>query len=86
MNNQTNGRHTHTLKILPEYYQAQLLGLKNFEIRKSDRPFQVGDEVWLCEFDPESHQLTGHDLHRVITYITDYAQQPGYVVFGTKGI
>lgn len=33
----------HKLKILPEYYNAQIEGKKNFEIRKNDRNYQVGD-------------------------------------------
>lgn len=43
----------HDLKILPEWYEALLSGLKPFEIRKDDRnpKFAPGDELFLREFD-----------------------------------
>lgn len=37
----------HVLKIAPEYLAAQLAGVKNFEIRKDDRGYKVGDRLWL---------------------------------------
>ena len=42
-------RQHHYLKIETEYFQAHEEGLKNFEIRKNDRNFQVGDMVYLKE-------------------------------------
>ena len=33
----------HELKILPEYFVAVRDGIKKFEVRKDDRPFEVGD-------------------------------------------
>ena len=43
----------HELKILPEYYKAQKAGKKNFEIRKNDRDYKVGDKLVLKEYDPK---------------------------------
>lgn len=88
----------HELKIAPEYFQEVFLGHKNFEIRKNDRGFSVGDVVILNECDvlatttawaTGSHTekkvtYTGRKLARKITYITDYMQQDGYVVFGME--
>jgi ASC-1-like (ASCH) protein len=71
----------HELKILPEYFDAVVNGRKRFEIRKNDRDYQVGDLLILNEWD---NGFTG-DLYKVkITYITDYAQQDGYVVMGIE--
>ena len=72
----------HELKILPEYFEAVVSGNKRFEIRKNDRNYQKGDILRLNEY--QDGQYTG-DVHVAeITYITDYAQQDGYVVLGIK--
>lgn len=39
----------HELKTDAPVFQAVHEGKKNFEIRKNDRNFQVGDELWLKE-------------------------------------
>ena len=39
----------HDLKILPEYFVEVVRGNKTFEVRKDDRPFNVGDELILYE-------------------------------------
>ncbi len=38
---------THTLKTLPQYWDAVAGGEKNFEVRRDDRGFQKGDELIL---------------------------------------
>lgn len=38
----------HELKILPEYFEAVTSGRKQFEIRKNDRDFKVGDQLILA--------------------------------------
>ena len=128
----------HKLKLLPGFFKEVLLGNKNFEIRKNDRNFHVGDLVTLNEFDPSNFywsngelwnvdeneaktyllkdidkylannpmdkdqkeskrkeyitkglvdaHYTGSSVDRIITFVTDYEQKDGYVVFGMKGI
>lgn len=71
---------THKLKLLQKYYDATDARLKQFEIRKNDRNYQIGDELRLLEWDGEC--FTGRELLRGITYMTDYAQKPGYLVLG----
>lgn len=73
----------HKLKILPEYYNAQIEGKKNFEIRKNDRNFQIGDWLLLKEYNPKIKKFTERKVMVEITYITDYQQKHGYVVLGT---
>ena len=46
---------THKLKTLPEYFNAQLNGMKKFEIRKNDRGFQCFDTIILQEWDGEKY-------------------------------
>ncbi|EJK2102347.1 DUF3850 domain-containing protein [Vibrio cholerae] len=65
----------HQLKIKSEHLEAIIRGDKTFEIRKNDRDFKVGDRVMLIEEHGERY------LNIYIRYITNYAQQDGYVVF-----
>ncbi|MGF1726377.1 DUF3850 domain-containing protein [Photobacterium nomapromontoriensis] len=63
----------HDLKIKTEYLKAIIDGDKTFEIRKNDRDFKVGDRICLSDG-------TQYIIVR-IKYITDFAQQDGYIVF-----
>lgn len=78
---------THDLKTWPPYFDAVWSGAKPFEIRKNDRGYRVGDVLMLREWRPYpdgSGDYTGREARRVVTYITDFAQQPGYVVLGMR--
>lgn len=72
----------HDLKIEDAFLKEKLRGCKLFEIRKNDRDFKVGDTV---EYRKSSDIMTETHTY-VITYITDYKQMEGYVVFGEKHI
>lgn len=80
--------HIHELKIAPEFYYPAFLGHKYFEIREAkDRYFEPGDGILLREYIPTSSttgSYTGRELKGVITYVTTWGQQKGYVVFGWK--
>ncbi|WP_421213525.1 DUF3850 domain-containing protein [Aeromonas dhakensis] len=70
----------HELKIKPESLAAIYSGEKTFEIRNNtDRNFQVGDTLLLKGWDGE---FTGNFVEKVISYITNFEQKPGYVVLG----
>jgi hypothetical protein len=66
---------THELKTLPEYFLDICSRSKNFELRKNDRNYKVGDHLILKEFDGE--KLTGNQVKRTITYILDDVEQYG---------
>lgn len=72
-----------TLKTKPKYFEMQLKGLKNFEVRKNDRDFQVGDILCLEEFYKD---YTGRFIHVEVTYILNNPEycKDGYVVLGTR--
>lgn len=77
----------HNLKTWPAYFQAVQDGDKTFEIRDNrDRGFQKGDTVTLEEYEPVKARYTGRKLDKLVTYVTDFEQKPGYVVFGTGNI
>jgi ASC-1-like (ASCH) protein len=57
----------HQLKILPKYFEDVQAGKKNFEIRKNDRDFKVGDILILKEC--ENGKYTGRIAKRKVNYI-----------------
>ncbi len=70
----------HELKTWPAYFDSVAEGRKTFEIRKDDRGFNPGDVLELREFIPDQNRFTGRSTWRVVTYITDFEQKPGFVV------
>lgn len=44
----------HELKTWPEYFESVRSGVKRFELRVDDRPFDVGDTLHLREYEPGS--------------------------------
>lgn len=76
---------THELKILPKYFNDVVNGDKNFELRKNDRDFKVGDSLMLKEFD--NGVYTGDSVQVVITYILvggEYGLDKDYVILGIE--
>lgn len=73
---------THELKCWPQYFLDLNSGNKNFEIRKDDRGFKVGDKLVIREYYPHEDSYSGTTAFRTIIYITDYKQRKGYVVLG----
>ena len=49
----------HRLKVWPEFFSHLESRHKQFEIRKDDRGFQVGDMLLLCEWDPSPADSQG---------------------------
>lgn len=57
----------HKVKISPKWFEDVKSGLKNFEIRKNDRDYQIGDYITLREWDRGKY--TGRQITRKIQYI-----------------
>lgn len=73
----------HELKTWPEYFEEVLMAHKNFEVRKHDRNYQVGDTLILKEYDPTNGTYTGRELARGISYILpggDFGIEKGFCV------
>lgn len=70
----------HDLKTLPEYFEKVHNGSKNFEIRKDDRGYLVGDTLILREWDKDNG-YSGRVIKKEISYILDNNEylQDGYV-------
>lgn len=62
---------THELKSWPEFYAPLAKGVKNFELRKNDRHFNVGDILLLREFDDLKGVYTGQSVRKRVTYILE---------------
>ena len=81
----------HILKIKEEYAKEKDLGNKMFEIRKNDKDFKVGDFVKYIVVNEDGiiteneNEFLENKLFE-ITYITDYEQKIGFVVFGEKEV
>jgi len=73
----------HKLKTINPYFNRCWEQEKTFEVRKNDRDFQKGDNVYLQEYDKETDKYSGRELHCVITYVLhDFiAIDQEYVVF-----
>lgn len=76
----------HELKLVQPYFEAVSAGKKNFEVRRNDRDFQVGDTLILKEFRTISGTYTGKQLERTIVYLLDHPDyvKPGMVIMAIE--
>lgn len=58
----------HELKTLPEMYDDIICGVKNFEVRRNDRDFAVGDTLVLYEYDPDARRVDENQVEHVGAY------------------
>jgi hypothetical protein len=75
------------LKIWPEPFKAVISKKKQYEVRKADREFKVGDDVMLREYLPKKDKYTGEFFLGKITYITKagtWGLPKNLCVFGFK--
>lgn len=75
----------HELKILPLYFTQVKDGEKTFELRKNDRPYQIGDTLVLREFDGKNY--SSRIMTKTITYILysgNYGLDKDYCILGIR--
>lgn len=77
----------HELKTLPAYFEMAWYRTKQFELRKNDRNFQIGDEVILREWSPND----GYSGRSILSHISCIISEPeyladGYVALGLSGM
>ena len=78
----------HELKTINPFFEDVWNGYKDFEVRKNDRNFQVGDRVKLIEFGELKHNNPRY-IFKDIKYILkggQYGLSEDYVVLGLKKI
>ena len=81
--------HIQELKTWPKWFQDVFDGKKPFELRFNDRNYQVGDILYLREWDPNTQEYTGRHIYRLVTYMMDSSHEaivPGWVVLGIKNL
>ena len=75
------------LKIIPKYFKEIVDGNKNFEVRKNDRNYKIGDTLILKEYDPIKKNFTGNYAKATVMYILKDKDFPigikeGYCIMG----
>ncbi|UZW13221.1 DUF3850 domain-containing protein [Clostridium pasteurianum] len=78
----------HYLKIWPSFFKDVKSGEKQFQVRKNDRNFQIGDTLILEEYDPSKGIYTGAWIPESIIYILDDKRftKEGFVILGIQEI
>lgn len=74
----------HNIKLMSEYAEAKLKGVKPFEIRLNDRDYKIGDLVRYIVPDNENLDKRFAKMLFQIVYITNYQQKDDYIVFCDK--
>lgn len=79
----------HELKTWSVFYEKIIDGSKPFEVRNNDRKFQVGDILFLREYDPDAEEYTGRSCQKKVTYIlgdNPFFQMNNTVIMGITPI
>jgi hypothetical protein len=65
-------KQVHGLKTWPASFQRMWDRVKTHEVRKVDRDYQVGDELYLKEYDPwdAGGRYSGRTIRVLVTYIS----------------
>jgi hypothetical protein len=77
---------THELKTIEPYFGQVYAGYKNFELRKFDRDYKVGDILILRQYNGDKKHYCGPKVTMKISYILTDASQfglmDGYCILG----
>lgn len=74
----------HHLKTWTPFFKDVKSGVKQFEVRKNDRDYEVGDTLILEDFDPSIEKYSGAWIPKLVTYKLDDTRfvKEGYVILG----
>jgi Domain of unknown function (DUF3850) len=78
----------HELKIWPVHLEDLARGRKTFEVRSTkDRTFNLGDMLFLNEYDPEKRVYSGRQLRVMVTgAYTGIGVAPGFAVLSLANL
>lgn len=78
----------HNLKTWTPFFLEAKSGVKQFEVRKNDRDYQVGDTLILEDFDPNKEKYTGGWVPKRVIYKLDDPRfvKEGFVILGVEDI
>lgn len=76
----------HTLKCVLEPFQKKWEGNKNWEFRKNDRDYKVGDILIEQEYNPTDNSFTGREIKEKVVYILyeGFGIPEGHCIMSTK--
>jgi hypothetical protein len=78
----------HHLKTWTPYFKDIKSGVKQFEVRRNDRDYQVGDTLILDDFNPITERHSGAWIPKLIIYKFDDIRfvKEGFVILGMEDI
>lgn len=80
----------HELKCWPEAFRAVSAGQKSHELRRDDRPYQIGDMLHLREWNRILNEYTGQWCLVQVTYITrdepEWGLQTGFCIMSIRNL
>jgi len=80
---------THELKLHKQFMLDVWDGKKQFEIRKNDRDYQLGDRIRFRVVDDEGNwksSLLDNKLYEITHVLTGWGLEPGYVALGIREV
>lgn len=67
----------HEVKCSPEYFAALKSGAKTFEVRKKDRPYQLGDILAVNEFAQFEYKFGSDEIYERFSRTSDNGRYSG---------
>ena len=76
----------HELKTVQPFFNDVWNDLKDFEVRRNDRDYKIGDFLKLKEYDRESESYGKRAITKKVKYILSDPQyvKEGYVILGME--
>ena len=67
----------HSVKCSPNYFTALQNGNKTFEVRRKDRPYQIGDLIAVNEFADFDYEYGSDEMREKFSRISDNGRYSG---------